>query len=89
MRLLHVRNTCVISTTYTALTLCATYCTYQCNITGLVYSSYLAGHCRQDSSEGAFRALSHGYIHYASSRLKGIVEVNINHLLYFHVRCTL
>ena len=55
--------------------------------TGLVYS-YLAGHCGRDSSEGAFRALSRGYIHFASGRLEGI-EVNINHPLYCHVRCTI
>ena len=40
-------------------------------ITGLK-CSYLAGHCGRDSYQGAFRALSRGYIHYASGRLEGI-----------------
>ena len=56
-------------------------------IVGLVYS-YLAGHCGRDDYQGAFRALSRGYIHYASGRLEGI-EVNVNHPLYCHVRCSL
>ena len=58
-------------------------------IIGLVYS-YLAGHCGRDNDQGsgAFRALSRGYIHYASGRLEGIA-VNVNHPLYCHVRCSL
>ena len=48
----------------------------------------MAGHCERDSNQGAFRALSRGYIHYASGRLEGI-EVNINHPLYCRVRCTI
>ena len=55
----------------------------------MVYS-YLAGHCGRDNDQGsgAFRALSRGYIHYASGRLEGIA-VNVNHPLYCHVRCSL
>ena len=50
--------------------------------------SYLAGHCGRDGDEGAFRALSCGYIHFASGRIEAI-EVNLNHPLYCHVRSIL
>ena len=52
---------------------------------GLLYG-YLAGHVRShSSSEGAFRALKRGYVHWASGRVQKI-EVNIGHPLFCHVR---
>ena len=50
--------------------------------------SYLAGHCGHGGDEGAFRALSRGYIHFASGRIEEI-EVNVNHPMYCHVRSIL
>ena len=52
---------------------------------GLVYT-YLAGHVGCVGDEGAFRALSRGYTHWASGRLEEI-QVNTNHPQYCHVRC--
>ena len=52
---------------------------------GLLYT-YLAGHVSRDGSEGAFRALTRGYTHWASGRLEEI-QVNTNHPEYCHVKC--
>ena len=55
--------------------------------TGLVYS-YLAGHVgHRTNCEGAFRALKHGYGHWASGRLARI-DVNVDNPEYCHVRAT-
>ena len=55
---------------------------------GLLYT-YLAGHVGpSSSSEGAFRALKHGYVHWASGHVEEI-EVNTNNPLYCHVRSTI
>ena len=52
---------------------------------GLVYT-YLAGHVGREGEEGAFRALSRGYIHWASGRLEEL-QINTNHPRYCHVEC--
>ena len=54
---------------------------------GLLYT-YLAGHVGRDGSEGAFRALSRGYTHWASGRLEEL-QVNTNHPEYCHVQCNM
>lgn len=55
--------------------------------TGLLYT-YLAGHVGRNGSEGAFRALSRGYTHWASGRLEEL-QVNTNHPEYCHIQCSL
>ena len=52
--------------------------------TGLLYT-YLAGHVGRNGSEGAFRALSCGYMHWASGRLEEL-KVNSNHPEYCHIQ---
>ena len=52
---------------------------------GLVYT-YLAGHVGHTGGQGAFRALTRGYTHWASGRLEEM-EVNVSHPAYCHVRC--
>lgn len=52
---------------------------------GLVYT-YLAGHVGRNSDEGAFRALSRGYTHWASGRIQEI-ELNTKNPTFCHVRC--
>lgn len=54
---------------------------------GLVYT-YLAGHVGHFGDQGAFRALTRGYTHWASGRLQEM-EVNTKHPSYCHVRCTM
>lgn len=54
---------------------------------GLLYS-YLAAHVDRSDSEGAFRALTRGYTHWASGRLEQL-SVNINNPKYCHVRATM
>ena len=54
---------------------------------GLLYT-YLAGHVGRDGCEGAFRALSRGYTHWASGRLEEL-RVNTNHPEYCHVQCSM
>ena len=57
-------------------------------LTGLVYYAYLAGHVgHRTNSEGAFRALKHGYVHWVSGWLARI-DVNMNNPEYCHVRET-
>ena len=53
---------------------------------GLVYT-YLARHVGHFGDQGAFRALTHGYTHWASGRLQEM-EVNTKHPSYCHIRCT-
>ena len=49
----------------------------------------MAGHVgHSGSSEGAFRALKRGYVHWASGRVEKI-EVNTNNPLYCHVHSTI
>lgn len=55
--------------------------------TGLLYT-YLAGHVGRNGSEGAFRALSRGYTHWASGRLDEL-QVNSNHPEYCYIQCSL
>lgn len=55
--------------------------------TGLLYT-YLANGCGNKRTEGAFRALQRGYIHWASGRLDQL-EVNYRHPEYCHVRCNM
>ena len=54
---------------------------------GMVYT-YLAGVVGHSKSEGAFRALSRGYTHWASGRLS-VLEVNTCHPEFCHVRSTM
>ena len=60
---------------------------YQCfnQTVGLVYT-YLAGHVGHTGDEGAFRALSRGYTHWASGRVDEL-QVNTNNPQCCHVRC--
>ena len=59
------------------------YITY--NI-GLVYT-YPVGHVGHFGVQGAFRALTRGYTHWASGRLQ---EMELNkHPFYCHIRCTM
>ena len=51
----------------------------------MVYT-YLAGHVNPVSDQGAFRALSRGYTHWASGRLEEI-QVNTSNPLCSHVKC--
>ena len=55
------------------------------NYIGLLYT-YLASGCGRDKTEGAFRALQRGFIHWASGRLDRL-EVNCRHPCFCHVRC--
>ena len=49
----------------------------------------MAGHVgHSGSSEGAFQALKHRYVHWASKRVEKI-EVNTNNPLYCHVCSTI
>ena len=50
--------------------------------------TYLAGHAGRVGEQGAFRALTRGYTHWASGRLEEM-EVNTNHPEYCHVRCVM
>ncbi len=52
--------------------------------TGTVYT-YLASHAGRDSGEGTSRALTRGYIHWASGRIDGL-EVNAQHPEYCHIQ---
>ena len=54
---------------------------------GLVYT-YLAGHLGWTGEEGAFRALSRGYTHWASGRLQEL-KVNTNNPMFCHVQGTM
>lgn len=54
---------------------------------GLLYT-YLAGHVGRKGDEGAFRALTRGYNHWASGRLDQL-EINVNHPEYCHIRCSM
>lgn len=53
----------------------------------MVYT-YLAGFVGHSKSEGAFRALSRGYTHWASGRLS-VLEVNTCHPEFCHVCSTM
>lgn len=52
---------------------------------GLVYA-YLAGHVGHVGDQGAFRALTRGYNHWASGRLEEI-QINSNNPQCCHVHC--
>eukprot|EP00731_Ephydatia_muelleri_P024343 Em0016g614a len=54
---------------------------------GLVYT-YLAGHVGRTRDEGAFRALTRGYAHWASGRLEKL-SVNTNNPKYCHIRAAM
>ena len=56
-------------------------------LTGLVYT-YLAGHVGRTGDEGAFRALTRGYAHWASGRLEKL-SVNTNNPKYCHIRAAM
>ena len=47
--------------------------------------TYLASGAGRAQSEGTFRALTCGFIHWASGRIDSI-EVNIHNPLYVHIR---
>lgn len=51
----------------------------------MVYT-YLAGHVSSVGEHGAFRALTRGYTHWASSRLEEIF-VNTKNPVWSHVKC--
>ena len=53
----------------------------------MVYT-YLAGAVGHSRSQGAFRALSRGYIHWASGRLN-VMDVHTQHPEFCHVRSTM
>ena len=55
--------------------------------TGTLYT-YLSVECERLTGHGAFRALQRGYVHWASGRISRI-EVNCQHPMYCHVRCTM
>ena len=62
-----------------------------CNIvvfTGLLYTYLAEGTENQSTGHGAFRALQHGYKHWASGRLSHL-EVNCKHSLFYHIRCSM
>ena len=61
------------------------YCYYLLTYIGLVYT-YLVGHVGHTGDQGAFRALTHGYTHWAYGRLEEM-EVNVSHPAYCHVHC--
>ena len=52
---------------------------------GVVYAYLAEGVGRSIAADGAFRALSRGYTHWASGRLDKL-KVNTNHRKYCHVR---
>ena len=58
-----------------------------CADVGLLYT-YLAGHVGRVGDQGAFRALTRGYTHWASELLQEL-EVNTNHPEFCHVRVTM
>ena len=60
---------------------------FQHCLTGLVYT-YLTGHVGWSGDEGAFRALTRGYTHWASGRLDQLT-VNINNPKHCHVCATM
>lgn len=60
-----------------------TSCKYFVMYSGLVYT-YLAGHVGHQETEGAFRALTQGYKHWASGRLQQLE----NNPEYCHIRST-
>lgn len=47
---------------------------------------HIFGHVGHVGDEGAFRALTRGYIHWTSGRLEEI-QINTNHPQFCHVRC--
>ena len=55
------------------------------SITSGTLYTYLSSHVSQRSSEGTFRALTRGYIHWASGRINQI-EVNTQNPDYCHVQ---
>ena len=63
---------------------------YQPEVTGGMdgAGTYLAGHVSREGSEGAFRALTRGYTHWASGRLEEH-QVNTNHPQHCHVQCSM
>lgn len=52
---------------------------------GLLYT-YLAYGTKQSDMQGAFRALTRGYNHWASGRLDQL-QVHVLHPTYCHVQC--
>ena len=52
---------------------------------GVLYAYLAEGVGRSTAAEGAFRALSRGFTHWASGRLEHL-EININNPSYCHVR---
>jgi len=54
---------------------------------GAVYT-YLASGAGCTQSEGTFRALTRGFIHWASGRIDSI-EVNVQNPLYVHIRSSM
>lgn len=54
---------------------------------GAVYT-YLASGAGRTQSEGTFRALTRGFIHWASGRIDSI-EVNVQNPLYVHIRSSM
>ena len=50
--------------------------------------TYLASGAGCTQSEGTFRALSCGFVHWASGRIESI-EVNVHKPLYVHVRLSM
>ena len=50
--------------------------------------TYLAGHVGRVGEEGAFRALTCGYTHWASGRLQEL-QVSTNNPWYCHVQCVM
>ena len=50
--------------------------------------TYLASGAGRTESEGTFRALTRGYVHWASGRIESI-EVNLQNPLYIHVRSSM
>ena len=55
-------------------------------ILGDVYV-YMAKGVSASQQQGAFRALSRGYIHWKSGRINNI-EVNLKHPNYCHIKCS-
>lgn len=67
---------------------CSLSNTYQFYV-GMMYTYLAAGCGRKDlESQGAFRALQRGYVHWASGRLDRL-EVNHHHPHYCRVRCNM
>ena len=61
--------------------------TFLTNLPGVLYS-YLAEGVGHSTGKGAFRALSRGYVHWASGRMEKL-EVNYCNPTFCHVRCTM